>query len=219
MKGKKRNKRRSRKIRGRGNSAPLSVADPFPKIGLVAEYRGFILGVVTRFCRQYPEALLRDVLHEAIRIAVAVEPRFRPELGYDFSTFLGAHLKELHRYIGREHKHTRVPIYEDKKAKAHREAEEAGEPVRLINFGPRLQVVGSDYAAVGNGTRLSFDFQWTTPSMGRALTTYRSTGEFIPVQRHRIVLGTQLLARDEGHTLEWRNVYLRTFQSYWTISR
>jgi hypothetical protein len=74
----------------------------------------------------------------------AAEKTFKPELGFDFSTYLGGfardgRLKELHRLHDKLEKEDGVEI----------QAEEDGEPTDSVNF-----------AGGGNGVRLVFDLQW-----------------------------------------------------------
>jgi hypothetical protein len=83
----------------RGNIKDEPEYDPFPKTGLVREYEPFIRKRVTTFCKAYPAVRRQDALIEAVKIAVEVEAKFKPELGYDFSTFLRGHLKGLKRIL------------------------------------------------------------------------------------------------------------------------
>lgn len=87
-------------------------------------------------------------------MANAAEKTFKPELGNDFSTYLGGfakngRLKELHRLHDQQEKERGVEIYRTKEDLAHEAAEEAGEPTDAVNF-----------AGGGNGVRLLFDLQW-----------------------------------------------------------
>src|SRR5262249_14004329 len=86
-------------VKQRGNIKAEEVYDPFPKTGLVREYEPFIRKRVTMFCKAYPAVRRREALAEAVKIAVEVEPKFKPELGYNFSTFLRWHLKSLKRIL------------------------------------------------------------------------------------------------------------------------
>ena len=83
----------------RGNIKDEPEYDPFPPTGLVREYEPFIRKRVTMFCKAYPAVRRREALAEAVKIAVEVEPKFKPELGYNFSTFLRWHLKSLKRIL------------------------------------------------------------------------------------------------------------------------
>jgi hypothetical protein len=95
--------RRRRKSKGRsGNIKAATAYDPFPKSGLVKQYEPFIRKHVSEFCRRNSQLQRDGVLFEAVRIAAGAEKRFKPELGYDFSTFLRNHLKSLKRYADKE---------------------------------------------------------------------------------------------------------------------
>jgi len=83
----------------RGNIKDEPEYDPFPPTGLVKEYEPFIRKRVTMFCKAYPAVRRQDALIEAVKIAIEAETKFKPELGYDFSTFLRWHLKSLKRIL------------------------------------------------------------------------------------------------------------------------
>ena len=64
----------------RGNIQNEPEYDPFPPTGLVREYEPFIRKRVTTFYRAYPAVSRREALAEAVKIAVEVEAKFKPEL-------------------------------------------------------------------------------------------------------------------------------------------
>ena len=70
--------------------------DPFPKTGLVKDYEPFIRSWVADFCKQFPWVSYQDALNEAVLRATTAAQRFKPEFGYDFSTYLRHYLKKLY---------------------------------------------------------------------------------------------------------------------------
>ncbi len=125
-----------------GNIEPSDGPDPFPKTGLVKQYEPFIRAYVGEFCQSHPGAIYEHALVDAVRIAVEFEAKFKPELGYDFSTPLRLWLKRL----GREWNGERQPIR--KPEGADKADEEADDAKRVAHRG-------------GNGTRVTIDRQWT----------------------------------------------------------
>src|SRR5262245_37809993 len=111
--------------------------DPFPKTGLVRKYAPFIRKEVREYCKQYPYMRYEDMLAEAIRIAVAIEPDFDPNIAKDFSTPLRHHLKGLHRFAEGDYSSWQMPV-----PKAHRDANDlekkrngiGGDDPRAVNF-------------------------------------------------------------------------------------
>jgi hypothetical protein len=127
----------------RGNIQPLDGPDPFPKTGLTKQYEPFIRSYVGEFCRDHEGAIYEHVLVDAVRIAVEFEPKFKPELGHDFSTPLRTWFKRLHRLWEADQHQIKIPETEGDEE----EAEEADEAVPIVYRG-------------GNGTRIAIDRQW-----------------------------------------------------------
>jgi hypothetical protein len=116
------------------------------------------------------------VLFEAIRIGAEAEKRFKPVLGYDFSTFLRNYLKGLERYADKESSFNYVPwLPEEKRCNEvfdeaeKREAAAIPAPAFLSGF---------------NGTRVFFDHQWIDKA-GKP---------------HRVGAGFQLIGADQTHS-------------------
>ena len=155
MKRQNRKKRRNRRHRPlEGNIKAKPIYDPFPKDGLVKQYEPYIRKVVGEFAKHYPRVSHQDFLFRAVELAHAAEKTFKPELGFDFSTYLGGfardgRLKELHRLHDKLEKDDGVEIYRTEEDIAHEKVEEDGEPTDPVNF-----------AGGGNGVRLLFDLQW-----------------------------------------------------------
>jgi DNA-directed RNA polymerase specialized sigma subunit len=154
MKRQNRKKRRNRKYKPGGNIKAKPIYDPFPKAGLVKQYEPYIRKVVGEFAKHYRRVSHQDFLFRAVELAHAAEKTFKPELGFDFSTYLGGfarngRLKELHRLHDSLEKEDGVEIYRTEEDVAHEKAEEDGEPTDPVNF-----------AGGGNGVRLLFDLQW-----------------------------------------------------------
>jgi hypothetical protein len=123
------------KLKRRGNIEQTIAYDPFPKTGLVAQYKPAILKEVGKYIAKYPGANFDHALAEAVRLAMRAEERFKPELGNSFWTFLQPHLKGLNRFIQQELGEIVIPLTEEEKAAEEREAaEEAGEPTRPVIF-------------------------------------------------------------------------------------
>lgn len=76
----------------------------FPRSGLLAQYKPFILKETRRYSDQY-WLPFDDVLDHALHLAAIAAKRFNPGLGYDFSTFLRWHLMGLHRFCQKEYRH------------------------------------------------------------------------------------------------------------------
>jgi hypothetical protein len=118
--------------------------DPFPKAGLTKQYEPFIRKFVGGFCVEHPGAIYEHVLVDAVRISMAAEAKFKPELGYDFSTFLRKHLLGLLRLYWNERRQIKTPELG--------EPEEADDPTGLLIY------------RGGNGTRVTFDRRWRNGS-------------------------------------------------------
>ena len=162
--------------RKRGNIESIDSPDPFPKTGLSKQYEPFTRQWVGEFCQQIPGLQYEEVLHDAVRLSVEAEGKFRPELGYDFSTYLRKRLLRLQRLFWDDRQLIKVPppSKEDREmeaAEAKRQAEEAGEPIQPVVY------------RGGNGTRITVDRQWTANGSTSC--------------RHRVVIGRQLRASDE----------------------
>jgi hypothetical protein len=114
--------------------------DPFPKTGLTKQYEPFIRKFVGGFCAEHPGAIYEHVLVDAVRISMGAEAKFKPELGYDFSTFLRKHLLGLLRLYWNERRQIKTPELG--------EPEEADDPTGLLIY------------RGGNGTRVTFDRRW-----------------------------------------------------------
>jgi hypothetical protein len=142
-----RKKKPKKRKHHRGNVAAESHYDPFPKSGRVKQYEPFIRKQVGQFCKQYPGLNRLQVLCRAVELALAAEKAFKPELGYDFSTYLRHRLKELHRLHDQDENATTSPVHYSKGELEQDRAEERGEEVELEFSG-------------GNGPRLTFDLQW-----------------------------------------------------------
>jgi hypothetical protein len=140
-----------KKFKPGGNIRDDRTYDPFPKSGFVKQYEPFIRKTVGEFCKKYPLLRREDLLAEAVRIALLVEQKFKPELGNDFSTFLRHGLRGLHRLAEQEASLRRVQVAlldgGFQKAQEDEEAREAKTPD------------GKFYPGA-NGTPLTLDFQW-----------------------------------------------------------
>jgi hypothetical protein len=124
----------------RGNIDAADGPDPFPKTGLTKQYEPFIRKFVGRFCDEYPGAIYEHVLVDAVRISIGAETRFKPELGWDFSTFLRKHLLGLNRLYWNDRRQIKTPEQSDEK--------EADDPVGPLTY------------RGGNGTRITIDRRW-----------------------------------------------------------
>jgi len=70
------------------NIAPAAEIDPWPRHGLVAKYKPFILNRIRPFLENNRHLSRREVITDAIRITWECSQKFKPELGFDFSTYL-----------------------------------------------------------------------------------------------------------------------------------
>jgi hypothetical protein len=160
----------------RGNVATESHYDPFPKSGLVKQYEPFIRKHVNEFCRRYPQLQRDGVLFEAVRIAAGAEKRFKPELGYDFSTFLRNHLKGLERYAAKETSFNYVRWSDEE-----RRSNELFDEAEKREAAP---IPTPEFLSYANGTKLTFDHQW-----------FDRDGK-----RHRLGIGIRLGSADLAHS-------------------
>jgi len=71
-----------------GNIPDEHGADPWPKYGLVAKYKPFILKRIKPFLENNRRLDRNDVISNAIRITWEASREFKSELGYEFSTYL-----------------------------------------------------------------------------------------------------------------------------------
>jgi DNA-directed RNA polymerase specialized sigma subunit len=62
--------------------------NPWPKTGLVARYKPFILKRAKRFHEYNPQIPWEGIVTDAIRLTWEASQAFKPELGHDFSTYL-----------------------------------------------------------------------------------------------------------------------------------
>ena len=114
--------------------------DLFPKTGLVKQYELYIRKWVANFCEGNPEVSYDETLRKAISIAWEVEQRFKPELGYDFTTPLRHALKALYKS-----EEMRVPLMT--------RAEYVHE--RALDNPPMPSL------SLSKGKRIIFDLNWT----------------------------------------------------------
>ena len=70
------------------NIAPAAEIDPWPRYGLVAKYKPFILNRIRPLLENNRHLARREVITDAIRITWECSQKFKPELGFDFSTYL-----------------------------------------------------------------------------------------------------------------------------------
>ena len=166
---------RKRKSKGSGNIKAETAYDPFPKAGLVKQYEPFIRARAAEFCERYPYLPRDGVLLEAIRIASEAAKRFKPELGYDFSTLLRNHLKGLGRYAAKESlNYVRWSPEEKRSNKLFDEAEkQEAAPIPAPKF-----------LSGFNGARIFFDHQWIDKDG----------------KRHRVGAGFQLIGAGPTHS-------------------
>lgn len=73
--------------------------DPFPKTGLVRQFKNAILGELTLFLKKYPKVSKQDALFKFVELAIDAEKRFKPELSYSFWTFCRPYLKGAFREL------------------------------------------------------------------------------------------------------------------------
>jgi hypothetical protein len=138
--------------------------DPFPKTGLVKQYEPFIRKQVGEFCERYPRVSRDDALIEAVKIAVEFEPKFNPELGYDFSTPLRWHLKGLKRILVDDEQdynkrliHANDGEVSDELAKRVEDADAAMAEYERRAAEETLEALPVTGGNGGNGTRFRFD--------------------------------------------------------------
>jgi hypothetical protein len=129
------------KKKKRGNIEASEGPDPFPKTGLVKQYEPFIRSYVGKFCCSHPGAIYEHALVDAVRIATDCAARFKPELGFDFSTPLREWLKRLGRLFEQDQHRIKIPQTEGYE-------EEADEAAPVVYRG-------------GNRTRITIDRQWS----------------------------------------------------------
>jgi hypothetical protein len=70
------------------NINPLTEPDPWPRYGLAAKYKPYILNRIKPFLENNPHLNRNEVIIDAIRITWQAGQKFKPELGNDFSTYL-----------------------------------------------------------------------------------------------------------------------------------
>ena len=70
------------------NIARAAEIDPWPRYGLVAKYKPFILNRIKPFLENNRHLNRNEVITDAIRITWEASQKFKQELGYDFSTYL-----------------------------------------------------------------------------------------------------------------------------------
>jgi hypothetical protein len=142
--------------------------DPFPRTGLVKEYEPFIRARVTDFCKQYPLVDYKTALFEAVKIAVEFEPRFKPELKYDFSTPLRWELKGLKRIlVDKEQAHNKHLIHakdgevSDEILK-QRAADDAAAALHDRRVAEEKQALPVTYGTGGNAAKVAFQIKGVT---------------------------------------------------------
>jgi DNA-directed RNA polymerase specialized sigma subunit len=180
---------------GVGNIKNDKAYDPFPKSGLVKKYAPFIRSEVRDYCKQYPSVRYEEMLAEAIKIAVEFESKFDPSLGNDFTTPLRWWLRGLHRFAQKEFSSWQIPVSKKQRDANDLEAKRNG----VGGDDPRAVI----FAGGGNGARITLDFQWLTPVSDLIVIYSRDhdpTTMFpFRLDRHRVVIGTQLRSRDWDH--------------------
>jgi hypothetical protein len=70
------------------NIAPGTEIDPWPRYGLAARYKPFILTRIKPFLQNNRHLNRNEVITDAIRITWEASQKFKQELGHDFSTYL-----------------------------------------------------------------------------------------------------------------------------------
>jgi hypothetical protein len=70
------------------NIARAAEIDPWPRYGLVAKYKPFILSRIKPFLENNRHLNRNEVITDAIRITWEASQKFKQELGYDFPTYL-----------------------------------------------------------------------------------------------------------------------------------
>jgi hypothetical protein len=147
-----------------GNIKSDPACDPFPKSGRVKQYEPFIRKKAGEWYKKYRWLRYDEILFELVQIAVKVEPKFKPERGYQFSRFLEPYFQRIHRLAEREARlrHINVALLDGgyQKAQEAREAEEAKLPPGTFPPG-------------ANGARVTLDFQSMVSETRRRRTTLR----------------------------------------------
>jgi hypothetical protein len=138
---------------GGGNIKAEKAYDPFPKSGLVKQYERFIRTEVAEFCKKYPRLSREHILIETVRLALNAEKKFKPELGYDFSTLLRHYLKGLHRFAEKEEAFN-IPI-----TAILSDADRAAEKLRKEQEEAEAKTPEGHFPPGANGARVTFDFQ------------------------------------------------------------
>jgi hypothetical protein len=142
-----------------GNVKADPVYDPFPKSGLVKLYEPFIRNEVAEFCKKYTRLRRDQVLIEAVRLAFDAAKKFKPELGYDFSTLLRHYLKGLHRFAEQDAALQSISLSEtlsdaDAESLTLEEEQEAAE----------AKTPEAAFPPGANGARVTFDYQSMEPN-------------------------------------------------------
>jgi hypothetical protein len=142
-----------------GNIKSEPAYDPFPKSGLVKQYEPFIRNEVAEFCKKYTRLRRDHVLMEAVKLALDAAKKFKPELGYDFSTLLRHYLKGLHRFAEQDATLQSISLSEtlsDADAESLRleEEQEAAE----------AKTPEGAFPPGANGARVTFDYQSMEPN-------------------------------------------------------
>ena len=70
------------------NIEPAAEPDPWPRHGLAAKYKPFILKRIKPFLENNRHLNRNEVITDAIRLTWECSQKFKPELGFDFSTLL-----------------------------------------------------------------------------------------------------------------------------------
>ena len=70
------------------NIEPVAEPDPWPRRGLAAAYKRFILKRIKPFLENNRHLNRNEVITDAIRLTWECSQKFKPELGFDFSTYL-----------------------------------------------------------------------------------------------------------------------------------
>jgi hypothetical protein len=70
-----------------GNIPAAEAPDPWPKNGLAAKYKGFILKRIKPFLENNWHLNRNDVISDAIRLTWQASQKFEPGRGLDFSTY------------------------------------------------------------------------------------------------------------------------------------
>jgi hypothetical protein len=182
---------------GGGNIKAEPAYDPFPKSGPVKDYEPFIRKKAGEWHKKYRWLRYDEILFELVQIAVKVEPKFKPELGYQFSTFLEPYFQRIHRLAEREARlrHINVELLDGgfQKAQEAEDAKEAKTPEGMFYPGP-------------NGPRFILDFQWMeNGKRKRAVARLRVANEQII---DRASPDARILAGMRGD-LDVRRAYIR----------